>query len=330
LINLGLSADEEDLYERLVSCGPLSAAELAAEHGEASLSVADGLVARGLMVRRGDRYALVPPDVALQPAYLHQAAAAADLRQKLAVMAVRRTNLAVRRRRGDLVEFVYGVRAMTRIWTALQRVAKSEVRGWDRPPYLGEPLEPPQPHWRINQAERGMVYRGVYDRRAVDIPGRLAQLVEFASYDGEGVRVGDAPLKMVMIDESMAMLAIAAADRIACVVVIREPALLALLAELFESCWARAVPLTASTADPAPAAAGPEAPAPPTEAEREVLNRLVSGYTTAEIATHLGWSDRTVRDHIERMKSRLGAVTRYEAGYLAVRAGWLSPDTGKS
>jgi DNA-binding NarL/FixJ family response regulator len=41
------------------------------------------------------------------------------------------------------------------------------------------------------------------------------------------------------------------------------------------------------------------------------------------MAVHLGWSERTVRKHIDGMRHRLDADTRFEAGYQAVLRGWL-------
>jgi DNA-binding NarL/FixJ family response regulator len=54
----------------------------------------------------------------------------------------------------------------------------------------------------------------------------------------------------------------------------------------------------------------------------------MSGLTDSETATQLGWTERNVRSRIERMRQRLGADTRFQAGYQAVLRGWLDSHDG--
>jgi DNA-binding NarL/FixJ family response regulator len=54
----------------------------------------------------------------------------------------------------------------------------------------------------------------------------------------------------------------------------------------------------------------------------------MSGLTDSESAAQLGWTERSVRSRIERMRLRLGTDTRFQAGYQAVRRGWLDPHDG--
>ena len=60
-----------------------------------------------------------------------------------------------------------------------------------------------------------------------------------------------------------------------------------------------------------------------TEREREVLDILVTGARTTEIATRLGISDRTVKAHLASIYQKLGVTSRAEAiaAALAARAG---------
>lgn len=46
--------------------------------------------------------------------------------------------------------------------------------------------------------------------------------------------------------------------------------------------------------------------------EQEVLKLLLKRWTTAEIAAHLGISDRTVESHVTSILEKLGVRTRQE------------------
>jgi DNA-binding CsgD family transcriptional regulator len=64
-----------------------------------------------------------------------------------------------------------------------------------------------------------------------------------------------------------------------------------------------------------------------TDREREVLDVLVTGARTSEIATRLGISDRTVKAHLASIYQKLGVTSRGEAiaAALAVARGGAAP-----
>jgi len=86
----------------------------------------------------------------------------------------------------------------------------------------------------------------------------------------------------------------------------------------------QATPVAAAAASPAPA------PGPRTidddrnrrltEREREVLDILVTGARTSEIATRLAISDRTVKAHLASIYQKLGVTSRAEAIAAALAA----------
>jgi DNA-binding NarL/FixJ family response regulator len=86
----------------------------------------------------------------------------------------------------------------------------------------------------------------------------------------------------------------------------------------------QATPVAAAAASPAPA------PGPRTidddrnrrltEREREVLDILVTGARTSEIATRLSISDRTVKAHLASIYQKLGVTSRAEAIAAALAA----------
>ncbi|QZY30304.1 response regulator transcription factor [Nocardioides coralli] len=62
---------------------------------------------------------------------------------------------------------------------------------------------------------------------------------------------------------------------------------------------------------------------PLTRREREVLELLAQGLTNAAIATRLGVSVHTVRNHVANLSAKLGARSKLEALSIAVREGLL-------
>jgi DNA-binding CsgD family transcriptional regulator len=67
-------------------------------------------------------------------------------------------------------------------------------------------------------------------------------------------------------------------------------------------------------------------PARITARERQVLELVAAGCSTAEIARALWITEDTVRTHIKRMLVRLGARTRAHAVAIAFREGLWSED----
>ena len=63
-----------------------------------------------------------------------------------------------------------------------------------------------------------------------------------------------------------------------------------------------------------------------TARELEVLALIADGYSTREIAQMLWITDETVRTHVRRLLSRLGARTRAHAVAIAYRDGLWTPD----
>ncbi|MGZ4761074.1 MAG: response regulator transcription factor [Ilumatobacteraceae bacterium] len=63
--------------------------------------------------------------------------------------------------------------------------------------------------------------------------------------------------------------------------------------------------------------------------EREVLQLLADGRTVADIATGMGLSVHTVRNHIRRAMRHLGVHSRLDAVVAAARAGILSVEGSK-
>ena len=62
-----------------------------------------------------------------------------------------------------------------------------------------------------------------------------------------------------------------------------------------------------------------------TEREREIVRRLAHGHSNAALAQVLGLSEGTVKTHITRLLSKLGARSRVQAVVIAYESGFVRP-----
>lgn len=327
LTSLGLAPAEQDLYQHLVRRPPASLAELTASHGGTVRSTVDRLVALGLLVRLAgppERVAVVSPRAVLEPLYLARACQLAEARGRMLALATRANDEAARRESGPPVELLRGAEALVAAAERIKCSVKEVIRFWDAPPYLRDPTVA-TPGDEAVVAARCTV-RVVYHPRAVSIPGRPADMVQEAARDVHA-RVADVPMKLSIADQSLALVLQVVDDR-AEGLLVREPVLIAALTALFELYWDRGVPLGTYAEQwwsTDRTGTGPTSPAPPDGEDRELLVLLGAGLTDREIGETLGRHERTIRERIQVVKARLGAQTRYQAGYLAARYGWISP-----
>ncbi|QTD96141.1 response regulator [Streptomyces cyanogenus] len=85
----------------------------------------------------------------------------------------------------------------------------------------------------------------------------------------------------------------------------------------------RLIDTFARTAPPPPPAGGPLGRL--TQREREVLLKIASGLTNAEIGAELGVTTGTVKSHVNALLSKLGLRDRVQATILAYETGLITP-----
>jgi sugar-specific transcriptional regulator TrmB len=314
---IGLSPTEQDLYERLLP-GPASLDELPGSPHDLARLRDLGLVTR----LPGDppRWCAAPPSTALEALLGAHGRALAGAARRLAELDHRFRQAVAQNSSPALVEVIQGREAIVRNAAEMQRNVRGQIRACDAPPYP-ETNPAAVNTTELDQLRRGIRYRILYDRRALDVPGRLADL-EAGIAAGEEARVADVPLKMTIIDDSIAVLPVRNPPDIESRVLVRDPVLLGALSALFEMYWERALPLRVSNGQAQLSGDG-EGPSPD---ETHLLPLLVAGLTDQEIAGQLQLSDRTVRSRVRAMMARLDATTRFQAGYQAVARGWLAHD----
>jgi hypothetical protein len=176
---------------------------------------------------------------------------------------------------------------------------------------------------------RGVGYRVIYDPGGLSGYHDIAADLERSIALGEQARVlPDAPTKLILADDRIGLIPLQAAPTtIESIVVVHPSALLQALGALFESLWARALPLPLS-------ADGPTIPDElitayrPSRDETRLLTLLTTGIPDVAIARQLGLSYRTYQRRLRELMRRLDAATRFQAGVRAVLLGWVPRDGG--
>ena len=164
-------------------------------------------------------------------------------------------------------------------------------------------------------SQRGVNGRSLYqnsvlaDRRNMEYARWLSSL---------GVDIRSTPVitsRMIIVDRTAAAI-LYAQPQTPEMFVVREPALVIPLIELYELKWADATPIDGPEPDEADEKE-------PTQQERALLRFLASGSTDEAAAKKLGVSVRTVRRIMAELMERLEASSRFEAGHKATQRGWL-------
>ncbi|NIK55377.1 helix-turn-helix transcriptional regulator [Kribbella shirazensis] len=307
---LDLTAEEYALYRSLVAAGPTVPAELA---GTATFA---RLAERGLVAHlSGDatRWIVVSPQAAFEPEIAARRRELHEFRLRIARLADRFHHTTTASG-AELVEVIDGPQEVRGWFNRLLRTAEREVLICDTPPYVKSVRFSDNP----GDLRPGVRIRTLHAPESVAIPGRLA-IAAATVATGEQLRVGEVPMKLVLSDRRTGMVPLQRRPTVLdSALLVRDPALVAALVALFESYFDRAVPLDLGVAQLPPDADRPTKP------ERDLLTLLMAGLTDQAIADQLGCHVSTVRRRQQQLFARLGATTRFQAGYQAVQRGWLT------
>lgn len=316
LDELGINGLEEAVYLALLDRPRAGPADLAVSCA-ATLPKVSRALARlhelGLVTRLSSRevsYAVVPPDLALDVLIRQREERLGQVRRTVAALSERFQSAMRAETASELVEVVHGAEAIHQRWLQLQRSARSEIRCLDKPPYI-DPGNPAEPDLLLG----GIRYRTVYDRTALDHPGKLDGVWE-ALAAGEDCRVASGvPIKLFIADDRMALAPLQQPRDIASAIITHPSALLDALIALFEGIWERAVPLRDLQSVTIAGVGAPQLDA----AQRRLLQLLAAGFQDKAIARYLGLSSRTVQRHISDLMLLLGASSRFQLGVQAAR-----------
>lgn len=317
---LGLDDAQQRVYAALAAADSATVRELQTATALTSRTVTAALtvlLARGLAQRHlgpGARWGVTPPEPALDSLVYEQQQALSQVRAYAQHLAEQARQQAGRRSPADLVSLAEGNAAVDAHFEQLQRAAKREVLTFDRPPYPSTAGTEPN-LLEVERIRDGVTYRSLYDLGVLDHPGMFARVqVDLAA--GEKARViADLPMKLAIADRTLALVPLLDADETheLAALVIRPSVLLDSLVLLFDVMWQRAAPLQLGARS-----------VPEVDPEViEVTQLLAAGMSDQRIARHLGVSERTVRRKISAALDTLGAGSRFQAGVMAQRLGWL-------
>ncbi|RVX38139.1 sugar-specific transcriptional regulator TrmB [Nonomuraea polychroma] len=315
LEGLGVTVAEETAYRALLRHGPATLSELAAETGSSAAAIRRmlprledlGLISR--VAGRPLRLIATPPTIAIdilvarrQEELTHSRAAAALLATEVAARSGPQPE--------EVLEVVSGRDAVARRYLQLERNATREMLVLVHPPYAVD-ISDDQENRRRAARKGAPVTRGIYSPQAFEHPGMLAH-TRRAIADGEEARLGPVPVKLAIADAATAILPLVSDEdqAVESALVVHPSALLDALVGLFETLWRAAVPLRLSTEGLEQEREAPDA---------EVLALLAAGMKDDAIARQLGLSPRTVQRRVQVLSERLGARTRFHAGFLAAQ-----------
>jgi DNA-binding CsgD family transcriptional regulator/sugar-specific transcriptional regulator TrmB len=163
---------------------------------------------------------------------------------------------------------------------------------------------------------RGLEVRTVYQASIRNVPAASAYARWVADSGGKVRTLPVLPLWFKLVDRRTALLSAAREDGTAGMTVVRDPAVAVAMLALFERIWDEAAPF------------GDQQPSRPagelTPEEAELLRLLAEGATDETAARRLSVSVRTVGRSVADLMARLGAQSRFQAGVLVGRYGWLN------
>ena len=158
---------------------------------------------------------------------------------------------------------------------------------------------------------RGARYQMIYQANYRNTPWG-SKIIEISVAGGEQAKLrAHVPVKMFHVDDSIALVGIDRAARVA--LLIHAPEVLALVAEWFDAMWN----------DPATVAVGGDQTDGLPDAQRRVLEQMVVGLSDEAIARQQNVSVRTVRRHVNAIYRELNVSSRFAAGVAAAKRGWL-------
>lgn len=314
---LGFDAGTEDLYRSLLRHSPTTLAALAAavrRPREDVLTTVRRFESVGLADLHGETVVAAAPDQALRRVIDDEGRRLRSVQEQLDALRRMLPGLAAEHMvagepRGEVVgiEVVEHDRIVEVVQSLTARATGDLL--WVRPDQWRIPEGQAIDVWVADLLRSGRRSRVIYPARALEeAPEAVRRRAEL----GEHVRLlADVPGRLAVLGEA-AILREDLAGGTGRVLVLRQPALVALARALFEELWQRAL-----------AVPGLDGEAGQSSARQLLLERLARGVKDEQIARELGLSLRTVRRRVAEVLDELGATSRFQAGVEAVRRGWV-------
>jgi predicted transcriptional regulator/DNA-binding CsgD family transcriptional regulator len=310
---IGVRGLDEDVYRAIVGSRDVSPADLAERlgvHAGRVRRALDRLRDLGLVSRlsgRQPRYTAAAPETAVETLVRSHIARLEQVRSVAAELDSVFHSVA-RAESSGVVDVLDGASELGRWFVRLEHQVREEMLVLDRPPYALAASNPVEPA----SLARGVRWRAIYSPEALEAHGALSEVRMLATRGEEGRVLPGLRAKLAIADRRVALMPLGFDLENMRAVLIRESVLLDTLVDLFETYWARAVPLDGL-------GRGQE----PSLPDRDLLTLLVSGFKDDSIARQLGISTRTMRRRIRVLMDELSADNRFQAGVQAARRGWI-------
>ncbi|HEX4035932.1 MAG TPA: helix-turn-helix domain-containing protein [Solirubrobacteraceae bacterium] len=250
LVALGLTGYEGSAYVALTRRGQATGAEvarLAELPRQRVYDVLGSLVSRGLAVEtpgRPTRYTAAPPDVAFEGLLEAQRERLGQLERDVAGTLSRLVPIfRAGRRENDPMNFIEVLRGPALIakrFAEYQASAEREILVFTKPPYA---LEPGENVEGVALLQRNIEARSIYERSISDDPAHVVAVQEFIAAGEQARVVDELPVKLVLIDERVALFTLedpVAADPELTIVIVENAAWASLLKIAFDAIWERA------------------------------------------------------------------------------------------
>jgi len=314
----GLSAEEEDVYRFLLETKPATAEDVQAgtamqvARARQALARLEEAGFASRVHERPPRYAATSPS-ALDAAILRKLADLREAQERIGEFAARYRATRLEADAVGVFEVIRGADALRERTREMVTSARSEALNMLKPPLIAMQ---PADHVEPDTTVRGRV---IYDRDLIRDAGVLDAIRQRPGRHYE-VRVHAlVPVKMLAIDQSMALLPVQQRDDTPVGVLITESAVLDSFLALFDYVWDTATVLLAVTPDDP----GDPRRSPLSAEDRYLLSLLLAGLTDQAIAGHFRVSVRTIERRVRALMDAAHVRTRTQLAWEAARQHWL-------
>ncbi len=308
---LGIEESERRVYLTLLGGTPMTSEEVARSTG-LSPSEVDGVVsaleAKGLTSHEPGsdaRFRAADPSVALEALILRHQQRLDDGRASISALAKLYRESGQRARVADQVDVVRGREAVARRAAQLQLAAEREVLTFVKPPFVQT-----SNLTELEMLPRGVRYRSLYDRAALEYPGIWEVALELQAAGEKCRTYPELPLKAIIVDDRSALIPLSL-DQPGMEeggLVIHSSSVLEALVTLFDILWRSAVPLGITELGTVKGL--------PEECE-PVLALMIGGLKDDAIARRLEVSKTTIDRRVRKIFEHLGGSTRFQTGFMA-------------
>lgn len=169
----------------------------------------------------------------------------------------------------------------------------------------------------IAALQRGLVMKTLYQHSARRHPATHKYVARVTEHGAEVRTLDEFFDRMIVVDRRVAL--IPAPDSPTTAVVVREPAIVAYLVDVFERTFARGRPFASGGQSVMKEIAS--------EQRAMTIRMLIEGHADAVSAKRLGVSPRTYAGYVAELKEEYDAETRFQLGYTMGQLGIAGQDT---